>query len=274
MAGSIVGFSQASDGNKPSAVIWADCPNSLLNDKSLGYYYFQDFLGGAVSAATLASLNIVPGMSFDGDTDTVTAYKASELGGYLDTETDADDNDAFAFHTEPLGTITRNSGKKLWFEARFELGDVTMDGACFLGLVEEAGASRDVIADDCAALIGESYIGFRVFTNNPDALDIAYKKDGGTEVEVLADATNATAIASGDRANLVNDTEVKIGIRFDGRDTLRFFINGIQVATQDVDTTIDQSKNYVAIFALKTGTGAAESIALDWLRVAVQDKSG
>jgi hypothetical protein len=245
-----------------------------LNDKGLGYFMHQEFLGGAVTATTTAAVSIVPGMSFDGDTATVTAYKAGEVGGYLDIETDGDDNDAAAFHTEPLGTITKDSGKKVWFETRFELGDVAMDGAVFFGLVEEAGASRDVIADDCAALIGESLVGFQVLTGDPDAVDIVYKKDAGTAVEVASDVTNSTALASADRASLVNDTEVKLGFRFDGRKTLYFYVNGVEVATQEVDSTVDQSKNYCAIMAIKTGAAAAESMAVDFFRVAVQDQSG
>jgi hypothetical protein len=46
------------------------------------------------------------------------------------------------------------------------------------------------------------------------------------------------------------------------------------VATQEVDSTVDQSKNYCAIMAIKTGAAAAESMAVDFFRVAVQDQSG
>lgn len=271
---SVANFSQVGATNRPSPSIWADCPKTLLTDLGLGYYIHTEFTGGAVAAATLPSLSIVPGWSFDGDTDTVTAYKASEVGGYLDIETDGDDNDAAAFHTEPLGTITKNSGKKFWYEARFEVGDIAMDGGVFLGLVEEAGASRDVVADNAGALVGESLVGFQILADNPDAVDAVYKKDAGTVVEVLADVTNATAIASDDRASLVNNTEVKLGLRFDGRDKIRWYVNGIQVGAQTVDSTVDQTKNYCAIFAIKTGAAAAESFAFDWVRVAVQDQSG
>lgn len=274
MGGSTTNFSQAGESNRPSPSIWADCPNTLLNDLGLGYFYHNDFLGGPVTATVTAASAIIPGMSILADAATVASYVAGRVGGFLDIETDGDDNDAFTAHTEPLGTITRNSGKKFWFEARVELGDVAMDGGFFVGLVEEAGATLELVADDAAALIGESYVGFRVLADDPDAVDAVYKKDAGTEVEVLADVTNATAIATADRASLVNDTAVKLGIKFDGRTTLSFYVNGIKVASQDVDSTIDQTKNYAAAVSIKTGAAAAESFAMDFFRVAHQDISG
>jgi hypothetical protein len=277
---SVTSFSQPGDSANPSPSIWGDCPNTLLNDLALGHFIHEDFRGpptGTLAAALDVSMISIGGnIALSADTDTVLSAKASEVGGYLDIETDADDNDAAALFTEPLGTITRNSGKKFWFEARFEIGDITGDYGFFCGIVEEAGANLDVIADDAAALVGQSYICARVFTADPDGLDIAYKLDAGTEVVVLEDATNSAAITTGGGtvASLANDTEVKFGIRFDGRETLHFYIDGHKVATQDVDTTIDQTKNYCACVSLKTGAAAAESFATDWIRVAVQDKSG
>jgi hypothetical protein len=275
MSGSLTNFSEAGNARKPSPAVWADCPLSELNDLGTGYYFHEDFIApptGVLAAALDVSMISIGGhLALDADTDTVLAAKASEIGGYLDIETDADDNDAFALFTEPLGTITANSGKKFWFEARFEVGDITGDYGLFIGLVEEAGASRDVVANDCAALIGESYVGYRVFTADPDGLDLAQKLDAGTEVVILEDVTNANAIASGDRASLVNDTEVKVGMRFDGRETLHFYVNGVKVATDTVDSTYDQTKNLCFVAGAKTGAAAAESFAFDWVRVAVED---
>jgi len=273
MSGSVTNFSQAGDSNKPSPSVWADCPLQELIDLGTGYYYHNDFLGGPVTATVTAASGTIPGMSIRADAATVSSYVAGRVGGFLDIETDGDDNDAFTAHSEPLGTVTRNSGKKFWAEVAIELGDVTMDGGLFFGLVEEAGATLELIADNAAALVGESYIGFRVLADNPDAVDIAYKLDAGTEVEVLADATNATAIESASRANLVNDTSVKLAVRFDGRETLHFYVNGVKVATQDVDITIDQSKNYAVAVSIKTGAIAAESFAMDFIRFAVKDSN-
>jgi hypothetical protein len=269
-----VNASQKGDSNQPSPSIWSDCPKGLLNDLGLGYFAHEDFLAGAVSATTTGIQTIGGGkLTFVGDTDTVTAQKAAEEGGYLDIETDGDDNDGFALITEPLGKIVRNSGNKFWFEVRLELGAVA-DQGLFLGLVEEAGATQDVLSDNIASngVIGESLVGFLVDNGDTNAADAVYKKDAGTIVNVLNDVTNATAIPLADRASLVADTEVKLGLRFDGRDKLHFYANGVKVASQEVDSTFDQAKAYCVIVAGKTGTAAAVSFAFDWIRYGYQSR--
>jgi len=269
---SIVGYDNAGEANQPSPIIWKDCPLSNLNDNGTGYFAHEDFLGpttGTLAAALDATLMSFGGnLAVDADTDTVLSAKAGEEGGWLDVETDGDDNDAVAIYTEPLGPITKNSGKKLWMESYVELGDTDADQGFFFGVVEEAGASRDVLADDVAAqgVIGESLMGFLVDNGDDDAVDIVYRKDAGSVVEVASDVTNSTQIASGSRASLTDDTPVKLGMRFDGIETIRFYVNGVQVASQTVDSTVDQSKAMCIIMALKTGDAAAESFATDWIR--------
>jgi hypothetical protein len=274
MGGSTANFSQAGSGLHPSPSIWADCPNTLLNDLGLGKFFRAGLTGGPVTTTVTAATPVIPGMSVLADTATVSAYIAGRVGGALDLETDGDDNDAYTLHTEPFGTITKNSGKKLWFEAAFELGDASADQGFFIGLVEETGATLELIVDDGASLIGDSYIGARVLSGTAGVLDIAYKKDAGTEVEVLAAAANSSALtaAGGTAAALADDTPRKFGLRFDGRETISFYIDGYKVGTQAVDSTIDQAKNYVAAFSLKTGTAAANSAAISMFQFAVQDQ--
>lgn len=271
MAYGDIGFSQIGDSRQKSPSIWGDCPNTLLQDKGLGYFVHEDFLGGPVvnttiTSALLGRLSVGNGFSIDGDDDTVLTHKAAEIGGYLDLETDGDDNDAAAYFTQPLGPITRNSGNKLWAEIRIELGAVADQGV-FFGIAEEAALSRDVIADNIASngVIGESLMGFLVDNGDTNAFDIVLRKDGGTVVNILNDSTNSVAIPLASRASITADVEFKLGIRFNGRDKIYFYVNGYEVAAYDVDSTVDQSKSYAAIFAIKTGTAAAQSIAVDFV---------
>lgn len=271
-----VNFSQAGESNQPSPSIWGDCPKTLLNDKGLGFYAHEDFLGGPVNASLSDGSYVSPFLTLDGDTGAL-SYKTGEVGGYASFATGASDNDALALFSCPLGTLT--SGNKLWMEARFEFAALG-DEAVFVGFGEEAASVRDVIADGSsnsaqAALIGESVVGF-VTQQSGSAVakvDAVYKKDAGTVVTVLADATNATAIDSSDRANLAATTEVKLGVRFDGRDSLHFYVNGVKVATQVVDSTVDTAKNMAAIFAIKSGSASAKTVSADWIRYAFQSRS-
>lgn len=266
-------FSRAGAADRPSPSIWGDCPLGRLNEEGTGVFVDTTFIAPFADTLALGEQRpVLDGvLAIDCDDDTVFSAKASEVNGYQDIETDGDDNDAATLFTRPFAKIVRRSGNRVWFEVRLELGAVADQGV-FAGLAEEAALSRDLIADNAGALIGESYVGFRVLADDTDAFDAAYKKDAGTEVEVLADVTNATAIDSGDRAAVAANTEVKLGFYFNGREDLKFYVNGVHVATQDVDDTLDQSKFLGLAVSIKTGTAAAQSIAIDWVRAAYESK--
>jgi hypothetical protein len=219
----------------------------------------------------------IPNFEMNFDVDTVISAKTGEVGGWLDLETDADDNDAWALLLRPFGEIRLNSGKKMWFEARFELGAVA-DQGFFVGLAEEAALSRDVVADGCAAIIGESVIGFQVLSGDTDAFDAFFALDG-TDVTILADANQAAALElanSGESldADLVADTPRKVGMRFDGKESLFVFVDGVRVATYSINaSTFPNNVNLGFVVALKTGTAAAQSAAIDWIQVAYQEQT-
>lgn len=274
MSAGLIGYDNAGDNDQPSPIVWQDCRNTLLEDLGLGYFKHVEFL--APIADTIAAGEQRPviegALSIDCDDDTVFSAKAAEVGGYQDIETDGDDNDAVCLFSEPLGKVVKNSGQKVWAEARIELGAVA-DQGLFFGLVEEAGASRDLVADNAGALIGESLIGFQILADDTDGVDAVYKKDAGTLVEAAATVNNSTAIAVADRADLTANTEFKLGVRFDGRDKLYWYFNGVQVASQTVDSTVDQAKDYCAALCFKTGAAAAVSIAADWVRYGYQKRT-
>lgn len=274
MSAGIIGYDNAGDNNQPSPVVWQDSKNTLLPDLGLGYYKHAEFLAPLADTLALNEQRPVLESAFaiDCDDNTVFSAKAGEVGGYQDIETDGDDNDAVALFTEPLGKIQKGSGKKVWAEARIELGAIT-DQGLFFGLVEEAGASRDVVANNAGALIGESLVGFQILTDDQDGVDAVYRKDAGTVVEVASAVNNSTAIPIADRANLTANTEFKLGLRYDGRDTLYWYFNGVKVGSQTVDATVDQVKDYCVILGLKTGAAAAVSIAADWVRYAYQERT-
>jgi hypothetical protein len=63
---------------------------------------------------------------------------------------------------------------------------------------------------------------------------------------------------------------IRFGLRFDGRTTLRWYVNGVQVVSQEVDSTVDQSKEYGAILALKTGAASGRTVRYRLIRAAAQ----
>jgi hypothetical protein len=284
---SVANFSQIGDADKPSPSIWADCPKTLLNDLGLGFFFHEDFLAfptGTLAAALDVSMVTFGGhLKLDADTDTVLAAKSGETGGYLDIETDGDDNDAAALFTQQLGTITANSGKKFWAEIRMEVGAVADQGV-FFGIVEEDATdgttttARDVLSDDVAnnSVVAESLAGFISDAGDTDAIDLILKKDAGTAEALATNVTNSAQITAGGgtAAALAANTEVKLGMRFDGRETMHFYVNGHKVATDTVDTNWNQTATYGVVYGHKTGAVAAVSTAIDWIRVGYQSKSG
>lgn len=207
----------------------------------------------------------------DFDVDARLTAVTGKLGGFIDIETGPVDNDAFAIFLRPFGEIERFSGKKMWFEVAFQPGALADQGV-FMGFMEEAGLSRDAIADAAATTIGESYVGFRQLSGDTNGMDAAYKLDAGTEVEVLADVTNSVALPADQRVALVADTVRKYGFRFDGRFTGEFYVDGVKVASFEVtDALFATNVNFGFLFNIKTGTAARQSAALDWIRVAYEE---
>lgn len=272
---SVANFEQIGVADRPSPSIWKSCRKTLLNDLGLGTFFHAEFLG--VVASATAEAETFDGMQLDGDPATVSSgiLPVDINHGRLDLETDGDDNDAWALFNQVEPQFVPNSGQRVWFEARVHLGDVTMDGGMFLGFVEEDGLSRDVVADDAAALVGQSLVGFQVLTADPNAIAAVYQLDAGTTVVVAADITNNVAITDGGGtvASLVNDVYHKFGVTFDGRETVRFFVDGHDVASVVIDTTIfPNGVRMGACFGLKTGAIAAESANTDWIRWAFQER--
>jgi len=255
--------------------LWKDCPQDALTRDGTGYFIHADFLGAplvtsTITSALLGRLSVAPGFSIDGDDDTVITMKTAELGGYIDLETDGDDNDAVAIFTEPFGRVEIGSGKKLWLEARFEIGAVA-DQGLFFGLVEDAGASRDVVADNAGALIGESLIGFQILADDTNGVDAVFKLNAGTAVEMRSDITNLNTPAALTAFAVAADTEFKLGLKFDGDESIELYVNGVKVFVYTITpATFPVNVNMGAIFALKTGSAAAQSVAIDWIRGAYQ----
>lgn len=259
--------------NEPSPSIWKDCPKGLLRDRGQGYFVREDFLGATVD--TLAASEQRPNygdLSIDCDDDTVVSFISAKQGGFLDLETDGDDNDAWALFTQPFAQIVLFSQNKTWFEVGVEVGALADQGA-FVGFAEEAALTRDVVADAAGDVATESMHGFQLLATDTDAWDAIYRLDAGTTVEILSDVTNAVAIPVADRASVVADTQVKLGQRFDGADKLHTYVNGIRVAVTTLDaTTFPDNVLFGGIVALKTGTAAAQSGAFDWAQFAHQTR--
>lgn len=306
----IIGVVAAGNVAQPSPSVWAHCPNTLLNDKGLGYFIAQDFLG---DYSTPAATTTAPGIEFASVGTNVFGTAASSTFGpnVLSAATGATDNNHLTLYGEALGSITRNIGREYWFETRIALTALG-DAAFAVGLTTLANAivSAGPIADNpsnsaVATMTSASFIAF-VSAQAASAIatvNIVYEKTTGTPVTVLADATNASALIAyeatlgagegitqaaavtaqatapiGDgitvlHGNLLASGFRKFGIYFDGQKTIYFFVDGVQVAKQEVDSTFDQAAYYVPFVALKNGASTAITGNVDFIRAGFQLRS-
>ena len=278
MSAGFIGYDNRGPAGFPSPAVWGNCPNTLLNDLGKGYFVHADGVG---------NLSSLPGLRTDSDSETFTYDDGSNGDNRtVNAATGATDNNSLAAHTSALAQVVKNGGNKLWVEVDIALAALT-DQALFIGLAEEAALDRDVVADDPgndaqAGLATESLIGFVTQQNSSatDKIDAVYRKDAETVQTVLADATNATALDSRSengvqlqsdlKGDLAADTFRRFGVHFNGRDKLQWFVDGVKVAEQTVDGTVDQSKEYGAIVALKTGAGSARTFRYRFIRAAAQ----
>jgi hypothetical protein len=282
MSAGVIGASAIGEVDQPSPSIWGDCPNTLLPDKGLGYFVHQDFLG---DYSTPAATTTAPGIGTVTGTGTSVfgnAASATYGANVLSMATGATDNNNTGVVGEELGTIVRNSGKKLWFEARVALAALG-DAALFVGLSTRAGANTattGVLGNDpsnsaVATTQAVTTIGFLSVqaASAIATLNARYTKTTGTAVTVATNVTQSVAIPVADRANVVAATFVKLGIRFDGGKYLYFYVNGYRVGKQEVDSTIDQTALYTPVIAAKAGAAVAVTTLIDFVRYGYQKRS-
>lgn len=272
MASTPVGYARAGVNAEPSPSIWDNCPLDALRVDGEGYFIHEDFLGGTEVFADGGPIGGNNQLTLDGDTSTI-PHKAAEVGGYQSLVTGANDNDALAMYTQPLDAIVLNSGRRMWFEVRLEVNAAAFsDIAVFAGLAAESILSRDIVADDAAthtSVAANSLMGFVMTANNQDDFQFIIKKDTDTALLISADVNNSTALGTG-AARIALLTERKLGMYFNGKDTLSIFVDGVLVAKQVLTSTHIGTDTFAAIVSVKATAAAAKTLTVDWVRVAME----
>lgn len=182
------------------AGLWDGCPSEADPDPSKAHRFFDDFVS-ALSADWAVT---------EDTTDCTQAVSDAQHGVVVLTNKAATDDNAqqIQFAQE---TFKLTSGKKLWLEFNIKIvGDAT-NSDFFIGLAEAEDLTG--VADNMPA----NGFGFRKDDGDTD-ID-ACSSDNGANVESLAVGT------------LVNNTFIRLGLRFDGgasgAATLTPYINGV-----------------------------------------------
>ncbi len=260
----------------PSPVIWADCPViAFLKDPGKGIHLFEDFIGNIVdlaAAGQFGQLAVVE--TGDGVACTLdTAAHTNEHGVAKLVPTGSSQYDEAWFVSEVMYHLQMENRKKMWFETRIKLPAVADDMSLLAGLGDAtvlAGSSVIQAATTPTTIVNRDFVGFVAFTDGTKIHDIdaIYSEVGDGAVTQVKNAAFA-------QASWVNDTYVKLGLRFDGVKTLDYFINGVLVGSLDVDDFATVTANELTPLGLIVGCVANDTSAphldVDWIRFACEN---
>ena len=252
----------------PSPSIWADCPViTIIKNPAVGIHLFEDFEGGTITD-DVAQFRF----SLVGDTPDITQV-TDEVNGVVEIDAQGAINKEAHLVSNILYELAKNNRKKMWLEARFKLLDSNAAQAILFGLGEDSMLVADNIQDDGVLLGDYDFIGFAAMQASDGAvmgdIDAVYHEagDGGTPTVVKADVVDIDGTTQ-------DDTYWRLGLRFDGLETVRFYLNGISVGTLDLDDfdTSDQlTEKLGVVLGIKFDASVTgDGMQVDWIRFACE----
>lgn len=198
------------------------------------HQYFNDF--DTYAAGDWSITTVETGSA----TEAVTDFDG---GALLVTNGTADnDRDVFFLAGESFKFV---SGKKLWFSARWQLGDATESDA-FIGLCIKT-------ATDPVGTAPTDGVFFR-------------KDDGDTNLDFVV-TKNSTATTSAAIDTLANATAVETAFYYNGVDNIAVWVDDVLVDNVAV-TNLPDDEILAVFFAIQNGAAAAKTMTVDNIFVA------
>lgn len=162
-------------------------------------------------------------------------------GGRLLITNAASDNNA-SFLNKVGESFLFETGKKIWFEALFQVSD---------------GTQSDIVC------------GLQITDTTPlDVSDGVFfiKADGADTVNFVVEK-NGTATTTSNVASIGDDTDISLGFYYDGKETITIFSNGVAVARSNVDNLPDDEVLTIS-FGIQNGEAVAKTMSMDYVFVA------
>jgi len=211
----------------PAAVYW------LPPTPSDVHMFFDDFNTYLASDWTITTTEAGGGSASEALADGV--------GGLLLITNDAADNDHDFFQLVKEG-FKFQSGKRLWFEIRFQTNDAT---------------ETDIVA------------GLQITDTTPLAVtDGVYflKSDGAATADfmVTKDSTSTTESAV---ATMADNTDVILGFHYDGASTISYYVNRVRGGTVGI-TNMPDDEELTVSFGIQNGAAAAKTLTVDYVLAA------
>jgi hypothetical protein len=251
----------------PSPGVWGSCPlEGIALDPNVGWMYHEDWTDKAYSYTSATAMNGYLTYQDTGVT-IATAVTGSYVGipMYLQIAGADADNDegSIQWGVGAYNVLNIDTGKpRLWFETAVRFQDVA-DVSYFIGLADDAAAAADFMTDDTGAIAAdEDVIGFRTLVATPTELDAIYQTASATLVEPNdACATLAASSTTGWR---------RLGLVFDGSSTMKYYVDGLVVATADCEATgFPDGVDMAPFWAMKDSIITEEKkMDIGWWRIA------
>jgi hypothetical protein len=186
-------------------------------------------------------------MLFSGDSTVV--LQDSDDGRLLIT-LPATENSYMVLQANPGGggeIFTLESGKKLWFKAKFQCNDVDQNDIA-VGLISRATADTGVFGAGPAN-------GITFATDDGDANLDLYVRSGSAAVST--DAAIGT---------LTDATDIVVGFYFDGVNAINYYTGETNKAG-DVETTSFPTTELLPVFGIRNGETTANTLNMDFICV-------
>ena len=201
----------------------------ILPDITRAHTYMDDFDTYVAADWTVTDVGAATQALTDGD------------GGLLlVTNAAADNNSSFS---QKVGeSFLFASGKKLWFDCRFQVSDAT---------------ESDVV------------IGLQITDTTPLAVTdgvFFLKSDAAATVDFLVEK-NSTATTTSSVATLVDATNIRLSFYYDGVSSIKVFADGVHVGTS-VTTNLPDDEVLTVSFGIQNGEAVAKTMTLDYIMVA------
>ena len=256
-----VTYRTAGNAGQPSPSVWADfCALCAAVDVGDYIHIWDDFVrGGTVANTSVANWDFV-------GTNADVSQVVDVAGGRILLAGSGADNDSAFIATPDLYLLKMNNRKRFWFEAYVQLPEAGAadDFAAFVGLIEKTGATAELIADNGATVIDEDFVGFFAETDGTgiQAWNATINQGGSANFPVNVEA-DAVAVST---------DWVKLGITFDGNQTVSFYADGVLLKTYDVDNLDSNTMAHELCVALGVKDGEADALGMnvDWVRFAAE----
>lgn len=201
----------------------------ILPDMTKAHVYWEDFDYYTAADWTVTEVGLATQALADGD------------GGLLLITNAAADNDS-SFQQKVGESFTFETGKKAWFEARFQVSDATQS---------------DVV------------MGLQITDTTPlDVTDGIFflKSDGAATVDFLVEKDN-TATTTSSVATLVDATDIRLGFYWDGVDKIVIYVDGVAVDSS-VTTNLPDDEALTVSFGIQNGEAVAKTMTVDYILAA------